>query len=377
MRFLHLGDLHIGKRVNEKSMLEDQIHILKQLVQIATENQVSAVLIAGDVFDKSVPSTEALDVCEAFLADVAKQGIPLYVIAGNHDSAERLSFGSTFMAEKGVHIAKAYRGSIPVFEIKDEAGTVYIHLLPFVKPTHVRMAYPDQTAEVVSHNDAVRIALEHHSLDTSKRNILVAHQFVVDGEHSPDTCESETISVGGIDSVQAALFDGFDYVALGHLHGAQHVRRPQVRYCGTPLKYSFSESKQVKTATIVDIDATGEVDISTRPLTPLHDMRELKASWNEIKNGCDAKDHDDYLHITLTDNSLYDAAARLRSIYKNLLRVDFAAMVAKTYAGVSGDAEMNKSPQELFVDFYQMQTGNVLTESQRALIAQIIAQEVE
>ncbi len=377
MKFLHLGDLHMGKRVNEKSMLEDQIHILKQLVQIAAEEHVNAVLIAGDVFDKSVPSTEALEVCEIFLSDVAKHGIPLYLIAGNHDSAERLSFGSTFMAERGVHIAKAYRGSIPVFELKDEAGMIYIHQLPFIKPTHVRMAYPDQAAEIVSHNDAVRIALEHHHVDTSKRNILVAHQFVVDGQRTPEICESETVSVGGIDSVEAALFDDFDYVALGHLHGAQQVRRPQVRYCGTPLKYSFSEAKQTKTAAIVNIDAAGVVDITTRPLLPLRDMRELKASWHEIQEGCDAKDHDDYLHVTLTDASLYDAAARLRTIYPNLLRVDFAAMVARAYEGVSKDAGMNKGPEELFIDFYQMQTGNELTQNQRTLITRIIAQEVE
>lgn len=375
MRFMHLADLHIGKRVHEFSMLEEQRHAFAQMHEAALQG-VDAVLIAGDVFDRSTPSREALELAEELLAGFIELRVPVFMIPGNHDSAQQVSYCSSITAAAGLHVAKAYRGSIDSYCLEDEFGTVRVHLLPFVRPTDVRVAVPDRADEVASHHDAVRIALEQHELDPEERHVLVAHQFVVNGQDEPETCDSETLNVGGIDSVQAGLFDAFDYVALGHIHGKQQVKRPNIRYCGSPVKYSFSEVRHTKCITIAELGGTDgrELSIEEIPLSPLHDMRELTASFDELLAGCDMLDHEDYLRITLTDTAAYDAYARLRTLYPNLLRIDWQDSLASSAGGAAAQEQARPcSPQELFADFYRMQTGESLTEEELAVFESVLA----
>ncbi|MCH4184988.1 MAG: exonuclease SbcCD subunit D [Eggerthellaceae bacterium] len=372
MKFLHLADLHIGKRVHEASMIDEQRRILATIVDSARTESVDAVLIAGDVFDRMVPSTEALGVCQQFFSSLLKIHVPIFCIAGNHDSADRLSFCSPFMEDQGIHIAPPYTGTISTYCFHDQEGDVLIHLLPFIKATDARMAFPQEADDIHTVNDAVRIALAHHPIDTSKRNILLSHQFVIDGSENPTTCDSETISVGGIDGVQASLFDEYSYVALGHIHSHQQVRRPEVRYCGTPLAYSFSECSRPKTLSIVNIDGQDHVTIREQELHPHHTMREIKTSFEQISKGCDTLPHDDYVHVTLTDEALFDAAERVRAFYPNMLRLDFASQVYASADDTAQPVKPDRSPLQLFDDFYRNQTGKDLTEAQAALVQQTI-----
>ena len=377
MKFLHIADLHIGKRVHERSMLEEQRHAFNQIVALAKAEQVDAVLIAGDVFDRPQPPREALEECERLYAGLIATGAKVFVIPGNHDSAQQVAFCSSITAAAGLHIARAYRGDIACFRLEDEAGPVDIHLLPFVRPTDVRVALPERADEIRSHDDAVRIALEEHEIDANARNVLVAHQFVVDGTCEPATCESESVSVGGIDSVQAANFDAFDYVALGHLHGPQQVRRPQVRYSGSPVRYSFSEANQRKVACVVELKEDGATYREVE-LEPIHRMREVVASFEELAAGLDTQDHNDYMRIVLTDMSLYDAMNKVRALYPNLMALDWQR--ARDGGRTSHDEVKTikaKSITELFGEFYQEQTETPLSEEARELFAAVVdAQEV-
>lgn len=357
MRFLHIGDLHIGKRVHERSMIDEQKHAFDQIIGIARSEQVDAVLIAGDVFDRPQPPREALEECERLYAGLIEAGAKVYVIPGNHDSAQQVAFCSGITAAAGLHIARAYHGKIQSYRLQEDGQTVCIHLLPFVRPTDVRMALPHRADEVRNHDDAVRIALEEHDIDPSVCNILVAHQFVTDGATGPQLCESETVSVGGIDNVQASNFDAFDYVALGHLHGPQQVRRPQVRYSGSPVRYSFSEANQRKVAVLVEVSAGG-VSMREIEIEPIHKMREVKMSYQQLADGADNGCHDDYMHVTLTDTSLYDALAKVRAIYPNLLRLDWEQSGGSGSFSTAEVAQVKrKSLSELFSEFYASQTG--------------------
>lgn len=379
MRFLHLGDLHIGKRVHERSMADEQRHVFAQIIELARDRRVDAVLIAGDVFDRATPSREALELAEELLAGFIALQIPVFMIPGNHDSAQQVSYCSSITAAVGLHVEKAYSGHFTRFRMADEYGPVDIHLLPFVRPMDVRLAHPDRADEISTHNDAVRVALEEHPFAPAVRNVLVAHQFVVNGVDSPLTCDSETISVGGIDSVQASLFDTFDYVALGHIHSRQQVRRSEVRYCGAPLAYSFSEAGQIKTATIVELGpkqdgAPCTVSFEEYPLMPIHAMREVTASYEELAAGIDTGDHDDYMHVTLTDRALYDALGRVRSLYPNLLHLDWAeTFVGGTASTMTLEQMKQKSPQELLEDFYAAQSGMDFTPDESAAVDAILA----
>lgn len=368
MKLLHIADLHVGKRVNGLSMIEEQVHIIDQLVAIAREQDVAGVLIAGDVFDRPIPSREALETCERLFLGFCESDIEVFAIPGNHDSPQQLSFCSGLLGSSGLHIAKAFDAGIDRFTIERDGERVCIHLLPFVRPTDVRMAMPDAAEEIVSHDDAVRQALTCDELDDAVFNILVAHQFVTASGVQPATCDSEIASVGGADNVDASAFDAYDYVALGHLHGAQHVGRPQIRYAGSPLKYSFSETRHEKSATILDIE-DGHIEIGTCLLEPLHDMREIRASYEEICAGADGGDPLDYLRVTLTDKSLPDAMAKLRVLYPNILRLDWEQVVAPQSRARERLANVRQStPLELFSAFYEQQTGEQLTSDERALV---------
>lgn len=376
MKFLHLADLHLGKRVNGFSMLEDQAHILRQILAILDDEQPDGVLIAGDVYDKSVPSVEAVGLLDGFLTELRTRGVPVLLISGNHDSPERLAFGGRVMDSCGIHISPVYDGALAPVTLHDEFGPVHVWLLPFVKPAHVRRWFPD--ADIESYTDAVAEAVAHMDIDTAARNVLVTHQFVTGGTRSG----SEELSVGGTDNVDSGVFAPFDYVALGHLHGAQHIGRETIRYAGSPLKYSFSEARQHKSVTVVTLGEKGDVQVRTIALTPLRELREIRGSYDEL-TARSFYEHttyrSDYLHLILTDEQdVFDAMSRLRTIYPYLMTLDYDNARTRAAGGMSVPAETERrTPLELFEALYQRQNHRPMSEVQRAYIAQLMEQIME
>ncbi len=370
MKFIHLSDLHIGKRVNEFSMLEDQKYILKVILGIINEENPDGILIAGDVYDKSVPSAEAVQLLDDFLCRLAEKKIPTYIISGNHDSAERLSFGGRLMDFSGVHISPVYDGNVKSFVLSDEFGKVNIYMLPFLKPVNVRRFFPD--SEIESYTDAIKVAVESMNVDTNERNIIITHQFVTGASRS----ESEELSVGGSDNVDVTVFDDFDYVALGHIHGPQKMSRDTVRYCGTPLKYSFSEAGHKKSVTIVEMGEKGNPQIRTVPLTPLRDMREIKGKYEDIvlKENYEGTNREDYMHIILTDeDDIPDVMSKLRVIYPNIMRLDYDnKRTRNTHSANMAEGVEEKSPLVLFSEFYEQQNGQPMSKEQAEFIQNLI-----
>lgn len=376
MKFLHLADLHLGKRVNGFSMLEDQAHILRQILAILDGEQPDGVLIAGDVYDKSVPSVEAVELLDGFLTELRTRGVPVLLISGNHDSPERLAFGGRVMDSCGIHISPVYDGALAPVTLQDAFGPVHVWLLPFVKPAHVRRWFPD--ADIESYTDAVAEAVAHMDIDTAARNVLVTHQFVTGGTRSG----SEELSVGGTDNVDSGIFAPFDYVALGHLHGAQHIGRETIRYAGSPLKYSFSEARQHKSVTVVTLGEKGDVQVRTVALTPLRELREIRGSYDEL-TARSFYEHttyrSDYLHLILTDEQdVFDAMSRLRTIYPYLMTLDYDNARTRAAGGMSVPAETERrTPLELFEALYQRQNHRPMSEVQREYIAQLMEQIME
>lgn len=371
MKLIHLSDLHIGKRVNEVSMLEDQAYILAQILNILDQEQPDAVLICGDVYDKSIPPAEAVSLFDEFLCQLARRKVAVFLISGNHDSPERLAFAGRLLDVSGIHLAPVYHGEIAPVVLSDAHGPVYFWLLPFLKPAHVRRFFPD--AAVESYTDACRTVLQQLPLDPEARNVLLAHQFVTGSL----TCESEQISVGGTDNVDAAVFSDFDYVALGHIHSPQNIGTPRIRYCGTPLKYSFSECSQQKSVTVAELGPKGRLHLRTVALTPRHDLRQIRGSYAQLTDRAfyQGTAVEDYLHIILTDeDDVPEAAARLRVIYPNLMKLTYDN--ARTRAGVPIDCAADvqkKSPLELFAQLYEQQNNQPLSDIQRTFLAQLIA----
>lgn len=376
MKFLHLADLHLGKRVNGFSMLEDQAYILRQILAILDDEQPDGVLIAGDVYDKSVPSVEAVGLLDGFLTELRARGVPVLLISGNHDSPERLAFGGRVMDSCGIHISPVYDGALAPVTLQDAFGPVHVWLLPFVKPAHVRRWFPD--ADIESYTDAMAEAVAHMDIDTAARNVLVTHQFVTGGTRSG----SEELSVGGTDNVDSGVFAPFDYVALGHLHGAQHIGRETIRYAGSPLKYSFSEARQHKSVTVVTLGEKGDVQVRTVALTPLRELREIRGSYDEL-TARSFYEHttyrSDYLHLILTDEQdVFDAMSRLRTIYPYLMTLDYDNARTRAAGGMSVPAETERrTPLELFEALYQRQNHRPMSEVQRAYIAQLMEQIME
>ena len=370
MKFLHLADLHIGKRVNEFSMIEDQRYILTELLSVIDEQKVDTVLIAGDVYDKVVPSAEAVTLLSEFLDDLAKRKLKVFVISGNHDSAERISFGSELMRFSGVHMVKPFKGVPECIKMKDDYGNINIYMLPFIKPAYVRSFYPK--TEINSYEDAVKIVMEHTEINEQERNIIIAHQFV----KGAFTCESEEISVGGVDKVSVSNFEKFDYVALGHLHGPQKVGKDYIRYAGTLLKYSFSEVPHKKGALIVDVKEKGNVEITTIPVKPLHDMREVSGKYEEIVEKDFYKDfpQDDYIHITLTDeDDVPNAMGRLRTVYPNIMKLDYDNARTRANREIAAVADVEeKTPFQLFEEFYELQNNQKMSEDQKKFVAKLM-----
>lgn len=370
MKFVHLSDLHLGKRVNEFSMIEDQAYILTKILGIIREERPDGVLIAGDIYDKSVPSVEAVSLFDDFLKQLSRQQTQVFIISGNHDSPERLGFASELIALSGIHIAPAYDGMVCPVSLEDGYGTVNVYMLPFIKPVHVRSAFPEEKAE--SYTEAVSAAIAHMDIREGERNILIAHQFVTGAAR----CESEDISVGGLDNVDASVFDAFDYVALGHIHGPQQIGRESVRYCGTPLKYSFSEAKQCKSVTVAELKEKGNLGIRTVSLMPLRDLRELKGTYEELANrkNYEGTSLEDYLHITLTDEEdIVDAVGKLRVIYPNLMKLDYDNRRTRENREIaSGDEMEAKTPMELVREFYERQNNQPMNGKQEALVSRLM-----
>lgn len=364
MKFFHISDLHIGKRVNGFSMLEDQRWILGQILELAGEEQPDGVLIAGDLYDKQLPSAEAVQLVDDFLYGFVERGIPVFAVSGNHDSAERVAYGARMLERSGLYLSRVFDGTLQCVPFVSKSGErAAIYLLPFVRPSSVRRFFPDE--EITTTQQAVEEILEHTELSKDCVNILVMHQFMLGAV----SCESEELSVGGSDQVDASLTEAFDYVALGHLHGPQRVGRETARYCGSPLKYSFSEATQKKSVTVVEIGSENCVKIRTLPLTPLHDLREIRGPIGELLSPevAAAANPEDYLHVTLTDEGeVLDAIGRLRAVYPNIMRLDFARKESQELH----EEELRlgeKSPQELFAEFFEKQYGTALTEEQRQM----------
>lgn len=370
MKLIHLSDLHIGKRVNEVSMIEEQAYILNQILEAVDAEQPGAVLISGDVYDKSVPSAEAVTLFDDFLCRLADRKQQVFIISGNHDSAERLAFGGRLMEDRGIHLSPVYDGSISPITLTDEYGDIHFWLLPFLKPAHVKRFYPE--AGIESYTDACRVAVEKMGIDTSERNVILVHQFVTGSA----TCDSEEISVGGTDNVDADVFADFDYVALGHIHGPQNIGSERIRYSGTPLKYSFSEAKHQKSITVVELGEKGGFALRTIPLKPLHDMRQIRGSYEEVtaKSFWENTALEDYLHITLTDEEdVPEAMARLRVIYPNLMKLSYDNARTRSNAVIDGAVDVQKkSPLQLFGELYQQQNNQPMSEIQNDFMRELI-----
>ncbi len=370
MKIMHLSDLHLGKRVNEFSMIEDQKYILDEIIKILNEEAPDAVIIAGDVYDKSVPTAEAVSLFDVFLSNLADKELSVFVISGNHDSPERIAFASDIMSKSGMYFSHVYDGNVEKVQLSDEYGLVNFYLLPFIKPVNVKRFYPDE--DIDSYTDAVKTALSSAEINDGERNILITHQFVA----GAGRCESEELSLGGSDAVDVSAFDNFDYVALGHIHGPQKVGRDTVRYCGTPLKYSFSEANHKKSVTLLELGAKGNISIRCIPLVPLHDMREIRGRYEDVasKKFYEGTDTGDYLHITLTDeDDIPDAIAKLRAIYPNIMRLDYDNARTRENREISIDTNIEKrTPTELFSQFYEVRNNKPMTDEQTRYIENII-----
>lgn len=377
MKFIHISDLHLGKRVYEFPMLEEQRDILEKILGIAKDERADGVLIAGDVYDRQVPSAEAVQLFDWFLTALAEMGLYVFVISGNHDSAERLAFGARLMETQRVYLAPVFAGEVKTVSLTDAYGELCIYLLPFIKPAYVRRFYPDR--EIADYEEALGTVMEHMSVDETKRNILLAHQFVTGASRS----ESEEITAGGLDNVSAEHFAAFDYTALGHIHRPQSVGAATIRYCGTPLKYSFSEAGHEKSVTVVELMEKGKIDIRTIPLKPLRDLREIRGSYEEItaRKYWENTETEDYLHVTLTDEEdIPEAIRKLRVIYPNIMKLDYDNRRTRSFASIEmSEKPEEKTPLQLFEELYRLQNNRDLGEEQRAYLTRLVEEiwEVE
>lgn len=372
MKLIHLSDLHIGKRVNEFSMIEDQKYILKKIINVVDEEKPDGVIIAGDVYDKSAPGDDAVKVLDGFLTDLARRKISVYMISGNHDSAVKLSFASELIGMSKVYIAPVYDGDVKPWVLKDENGLeARIYMLPFVKPVTVKNIFPDEADGIRNYTDACRVAISHMEVDEKVTNIIVTHQFVTGAVRS----ESEE-NVGGLDNVEAEVFDTFDYVALGHIHRPQKVGRETIRYCGTPLKYSLSEADVDKSVTIIDIEENKKVKVRTASLEPMRDMREIRGTFAELTSQeyYEKQKKDDYIYVTLTDEEdIPEAFGKLAKVYPNVMKLRYDNKRTRENRNVEGgEAIEGKDELTLFSELYEKQNNQEMTEEQEAFVRKLI-----
>lgn len=370
MKFAHISDLHLGKRVHQFSMMEEQKYILEQIVKIAKEEQTDGVFIAGDVYDKIYPSAEAVALFDSFLVNLVKENIKVFVISGNHDSPERIAFLGQLTKKAGVYLSPVYAGEVEKIELTDEFGKVHIYLLPFIKPVHVRHFFPEES--ITNYIEAMQTVVKHMDLKKEERNILVAHQFVTGAMRS----DSEEISVGGLDNVDASVFADFDYVALGHIHRPQNMGMDKIRYCGTPLKYSFSESQDKKTVTIVEFREKGNWTRKEVPLYPLHDMVKIRGTFSEVINSGNFPDINpkSFLHITLLDEQdVPEAFQRLLEVYPNLMQMEYDNLRTRERKSIQVRKEMAKiAPEEIFAGLYETMNNQPLSQVQQKYLREKI-----
>lgn len=383
MKLMHLSDLHLGKRLNELSLLEDQSYILQEILAMVEQHKPDCVLLAGDIYDKPVPPAEAVMLFDDFLNKLAEL-TTVCVISGNHDSAERLAFGSQLMSASGVHFCGVYTGEPQFINLQDEYGAVNIYLLPFLKPANVRHCLSEEeAAKITSYHEALRCAVERLHIDTSVRNVLVAHQFVTGAQ----TAGSEAVNVGGVDNIGAEVFADFDYVALGHIHNAQNVGNERIRYSGTPLKYSFAEWQQEKSVTLVELGEKANIKITTLQFVPLRELHKLrgtyaelieKSYWQQFPTDSDGLLRD-FFHITLTDEEdVTDAVQKLRTVYKNLLQLEYDNIRTRTDNVIEGaERVVEKSPLELMGEFYQLQNNQALSDGQKEYLQKLLEEMEE
>ena len=379
MKFFHLSDLHIGKQLHRYNLKEDQQVILKEVITYARELRPDAIVIAGDIYDKSVPSAEAVNVFDEFLTDLSEitPEIPILIISGNHDSPDRLKYASEILKRHHIYLA----GNVPErpeehiekVTLHDAYGEVDFYLLPFMKPAYVKNIFVDGTPETYS--DAVKEIIKREKIDyKDKRNVLVSHQFYV-GEkaESPETCDSEVFSVGGIDNVDIGSVKEFDYVALGHLHGAQCIGKPEIRYCGTLLKYSVSESTQNKSLTVVTLKAKGEKpEIENYPLHPLRDVRKKKGTLDEIIKEFRETEKDDYISITLTDEiDPYKPKEQLERIFSHILEIRVDNQRTRTKLKEMDEELVMKDPFTSFAEFYKEMQGREMNGEEETIMKEI------
>ncbi len=371
MKFIHLSDFHIGKRVNEYSMLEDQEYILNQITDIIDAEVPDCVIIAGDVYDKPVPPAEAVALFDDFLVRLSKRNIYVFVISGNHDSPERIAFGGRLMKASKIYMSPVYDGEPKPVTLEDEYGKINVWMLPFIKPVHVRKFNED--TEINTYTDALRTVTENLNINTKERNVMITHQFVT----GADRTESEEISVGGTDNVDVSVFKDFDYTALGHIHRPQNCGSEKVRYSGTPLQYSFSEAKDNKSVTVVELKEKGHISVNTVPLTPMRNMVEIKGKYDEIMFRDFYKNttlREDYVHITLTDEeNIPEAIGKLRTVYHNLMKLDYDNIRTRNNNSVDiAENAESKSPYEHFCGFYEKQNNRPMSDEQSEFIKKVI-----
>lgn len=378
MKILHLADLHLGKRVNEMSMIEDQKYILDQIITLIKEESVEIVLLCGDIYDKSIPTIEAIHLLDEFLDQLSKMAIKVLMISGNHDSIDRLSFGKSLFTRSNLYIASQFENEIEKITVKENGITVNFYMLPFVKSAYISHIFQLQTD---SYEKCFRYLIEHTKIDEEETNILLSHQFVTANKKNPELSDSETSSLGGIDNIDFHIFDPFDYVALGHIHKPQAMGREMVRYAGSILKYSFSEIHMDKKATILTIDAKKEISLSFHPLKPLRDMREIECSLEELlKKQCEIGKQEDYMHVILTDEEqILDAIGKVRTIYPNVMQISFKNrrhMKQLESAQIKEDQISDQSPAELFEQFYKMQNHIDLDEKRLQLVLSVFEEVI-
>lgn len=373
MKLIHLSDLHIGKRLNDFSLIEDQEYILAQILEIIDREKPKAVLLCGDIYDKSIPSGEAVTLFDDFLCRLAKRDTSVLIISGNHDSPERLAFGNRLFTENGIHISPVYNGTLEPITLQDEWGSVDFWLLPFIKPAHVRRFYDE--AKIENYTDAVRVAIENMPIDKTRRNVLLTHQFVTGCEASGS---EELLTVGGTDNVESSVFADFNYVALGHIHGQQKIDGTnRIRYCGTPLKYSFSEENHHKSVTVVELDEKGAVNVTLHPLTPLREVRTITGTFAELTDSANyiGTPVKDYIRAVLTDeDDIPEAMSKLQLIYPNIMALQYDNTRTKTNQLIeSAEKVEEKKPIQLFEELYEKQNNQPMSDVQRNFVLELLA----
>ncbi|MCL1791516.1 MAG: exonuclease SbcCD subunit D [Peptococcaceae bacterium] len=380
MKILHLSDLHIGKSVNGFSMYPEQQYAFTQIINYIQTHHPDAVIISGDIYDRAVPGVEAVRLFDDFLTELAGEDTAVLIISGNHDSPERLNYASRLLADKRLYLYTTFDGTLHRIVLKDAHGDVTFWLLPFIRPSSLRGFFAERSAE--TYEEAFAMVLETADIDHTTRNILVSHQYFTHAATPPIRSDSELTPIGGLDAIDATLIESFDYAALGHLHGTQSAGPEHLHYAGSPIKYSFSERFQEKTATLVTLEEKGDLTITPLPLTPIHDMREIKGTLDTLVRDSLFEGSQDYLRVILTDEEeIVDPMGKLRSVFPNIMSLAFENTRTKIDPGTvtahAGTAPKTLSPYELFCEFYLDLQGSTMNAAQTEIVREYLESQEE